>query len=65
MSTEWQTDVFRSSLVRKLEEGIIESGLQNQKSAVEMENQVDRGGKGKIQKKMGNDSIQGEAWCKD
>ena len=48
MSTEWQTDVFRSSLVRKLEEAIRESGLQNQKSAVEMENQVDRGEKGKI-----------------
>jgi hypothetical protein len=40
MSVEWKSEAFRSSLVRKLEEAIRESGSQNQKSAVEAENQV-------------------------
>lgn len=47
MSTEWQTEAFRGSLVRKLEEAIRESGVQNQRTAVEMENQVFQRAKGK------------------
>jgi hypothetical protein len=42
VSVEWKTDAFRSSLVRKLEEAIRESGSQNQKSAVEEEKQVEK-----------------------
>jgi len=37
---EWQTEVFRSSLVRKLEEAIRESGNPTQKPAPDMERQV-------------------------
>lgn len=37
---EWQTDVFRSSLVRKLEEAIRDSGNQTEKNAVDLEKQV-------------------------
>ena len=40
MSVEWKTEAFRSSLVRKLEEAIKESGTQNQKTAVELEKTV-------------------------
>merc|ERR1719289_33383 len=40
MITEWKTEAFRSSLVRKLEEAVRESGIQNQKSARDLENQV-------------------------
>ena len=40
MSQEWQTDAFRGSLVRKLEEAIRDSGNQTNKNAVEMEKQV-------------------------
>jgi hypothetical protein len=43
MSKEWQTDAFRGSLVRKLEEAIRDSGVQNQKTGVEMEKQVGQG----------------------
>ena len=39
---EWQTDVFRSSLVRKLEEAIRDSGNQTEKNAVDLEKQVCR-----------------------
>jgi len=37
---EWQTEAFRSSLVKKLAEAIRESGNQTNKNAVEMEKQV-------------------------
>jgi len=37
---EWQTEVFRSSLVRKLEEAIRESGNPTHKPATDMERQV-------------------------
>lgn len=37
---EWQTEVFRSSLVRKLEEAIRDSGNPTHKPATEMEKQV-------------------------
>ena len=37
---EGQTDVFRSSLVRKLEEAIRDSGNQTEKNAVDLEKQV-------------------------
>jgi len=40
MSTEWKSEAFRASLVRKLEEAVRESGIQNQKSARDLENQV-------------------------
>ena len=40
MSQEWQTDAFRGSLVRKLEEAIRDSGNPTNKNAVEMERQV-------------------------
>ena len=35
--TQWQTDVFRSSLIRKLEEAIKESGNQSDRNAQELE----------------------------
>ena len=41
---EWQTEVFRSSLVRKLEEAIRESGNPTHKPATDMERQVGSGG---------------------
>ena len=40
MSQEWQTDAFRGSLIRKLEEAIRDSGNQTNKIAVAMEKQV-------------------------
>ena len=47
MSTEWKSEAFRASLVRKLEEAVRESGIQNQKSARDLENQViKQGGSG-------------------
>ena len=38
---EWQTDAFRASLVRKLEEAIRDSGNQTEKNAVDLEKQVE------------------------
>jgi len=37
---QWQTDVFRTSLIRKLEEAIKESGSQSERNAHELERQV-------------------------
>ena len=37
---EWQTDAFRTSLVRKLEEAIRESGNKTEKTPMELERQV-------------------------
>ena len=34
---QWQTDVFRTSLIRKLEEAIKESGNQSDRNAQELE----------------------------
>eukprot|EP00088_Acartia_fossae_P000610 TRINITY_DN1024_c0_g1_i3.p1 TRINITY_DN1024_c0_g1~~TRINITY_DN1024_c0_g1_i3.p1 ORF type:complete len:660 (-),score=189.15 TRINITY_DN1024_c0_g1_i3:51-2030(-) len=42
MSTEWQSEAFRSSLVRKLEEAIKDSGATNGRTAAQMENEVFR-----------------------
>ena len=38
--TQWQTEAFRSSLIRKLEEAIRETNSQNQRNAVDLERQV-------------------------
>ena len=35
--TQWQTDVFRSSLIRKLEEAIRDSGNAEQRNAADLE----------------------------
>ena len=35
--TQWQTDVFRHSLIRKLEEAIKDSGSQSDRNAVDLE----------------------------
>ena len=40
MSDEWQTEAFRMSMVKKLEEAIQEHGLQGQKDPQQMENQI-------------------------
>ena len=40
MASEWQSDAFRASLMRKLEEAIRESAVPNQRSPAEMESQV-------------------------
>ena len=40
MSDEWQTEAFRISMVKRLEEAIQEHGLQGQKDPQTMENQI-------------------------
>ena len=40
MADEWQSDAFRMSMVRKLQEAIQEYGLQGQKDPQSMENQI-------------------------
>ena len=39
-TTSWQSEAFRSSLIRKLEEAIRETGNPNQRNAADLERQV-------------------------
>ena len=40
MSDEWQSEAFRMSMVKRLEEAIQEHGLQGQKDPQQMEQQI-------------------------